>query len=129
MRYFKEKPISPSLSIFGHNSFFKGTIIFKEEARIAGRVEGFIQAEEYLILEESSYVQGELEAVKVEISGTFKGKLTILDTLHLTASARVEGEISANKLIVEEGAQLRGHLLQPSGAQKIERELAEAQRA
>ena len=111
MKYFKDKAPKTGISLFGPHSFFQGKVILKEETRIAGRIEGTIITEETLTIEETALIQGQIEGVRVEISGEFKGKITVLDTLHLTATARVEGEICATKLIVEEGAQLRGQIL------------------
>ncbi|WP_186646509.1 bactofilin family protein [Fluviispira vulneris] len=97
-------------SLLGSQTFFQGKVILKGEARLAGHVEGTIISEDILILEESALIKGEIHGVIVEISGIFEGNLYAADTLRLTSSARVEGEISSYKLIVEEGAKLRGKL-------------------
>jgi cytoskeletal protein CcmA (bactofilin family) len=111
MKYFKEKSATRSLSLFGPNSLFQGRMILKEETRIAGRIEGSILTEEFLIIEESAFMQGEIEGIKVEISGRFKGTLKVSDVLHLTATADVEGELIVSKIVVEEGAKLRGSIV------------------
>lgn len=97
-------------SLLGNQTFFQGKVILKGEARLAGHVEGTIISEDILILEESAHVKGEIHGVIVEVSGVFEGNLYAAETLRLTHSARVEGDISSYKLIVEEGAKLKGKL-------------------
>jgi cytoskeletal protein CcmA (bactofilin family) len=97
-------------SLLGNQTFFQGKVILKGEARLAGHVEGTIISEDVLIIEESALIKGEIHGVVVEVSGVFEGNLHAAELLRLTPSARVEGEIAAYKLVVEEGAKLLGKL-------------------
>lgn len=97
-------------SLLGHQTFFQGKVILKGEARLAGHVEGTIISEDVLIIEESALIKGEINGLIVEISGVFEGNLHAAELLRLTPSARVEGEIAAFKLVVEEGAKLLGKI-------------------
>lgn len=97
-------------SLLGSQTFFQGKVILKGEARLAGHVEGTIISEDVLIIEESALIKGEIHGVIIEVSGVFEGNLRAAELLRLTPSARVEGDITAYKLIVEEGAKLLGKL-------------------
>jgi cytoskeletal protein CcmA (bactofilin family) len=103
-------------SLLGSQTSFQGKVILKGEARLAGQIEGTIISEDVLILEEPAMIKGEIQGVIVEVSGVFEGKLHASDLLRLTATARVEGDIAAYRLIVEEGAKLIGKIasLEPS---------------
>jgi cytoskeletal protein CcmA (bactofilin family) len=97
-------------SLLGNQTFFQGKVILKGEARLAGHIEGTIISEDILIIEESALIKGDLHGMIVEVSGVFEGNLHAAELLRLTPSARVEGEIAAQRLIVEEGAKLLGKL-------------------
>lgn len=95
-------------SILGNQTFFQGKLILKGEARLAGQVEGTIVAEDILIIEEGATIKGEIQGNLVEICGFFEGSIQVADTLKITSTAKILGEIAAAKLIVEEGARLKG---------------------
>lgn len=97
-------------SILGNQTFFQGKLILKGEARLAGQVEGIIVAEDILIIEDGAIIKGEIQGHTVEICGTFEGIIRVTNTLKITASAKIVGEINASKLIVEEGAKLKGQI-------------------
>lgn len=97
-------------SILGNQTFFQGKLFLKGEARLAGQVEGSIVAEDILIIEEGANIKGDLQGNLVEICGTFEGIIRVSDTLKITSTAKILGEIVANKLIVEEGAKLKGQI-------------------
>ena len=42
------------------------------------------------------------------IMGKIKGELSVAGVLHLTATARIEGTIRAQQMVVEEGASYNG---------------------
>lgn len=97
-------------SILGNQTFFHGKLILKGEARLAGQVEGSIVAEDILIIEEGANIKGDIQGNIVEICGLFEGNLTVTDTLKVTSTARVLGEINAAKLVIEEGAKIKGQV-------------------
>ena len=97
-------------SILGNQTFFQGKLILKGEARLAGQVEGSIVAEDILIIEEGASIKGDIQGNFVEICGVFEGNIRVSDTLKIASTARILGEISAAKLIVEEGAKLKGQI-------------------
>ena len=97
-------------SILGNQTFFQGTLLLKGEARLAGQVEGTIVAEDTLIIEEDANIKGEIQGNFVEICGYFEGIINVSDTLRITSTAKILGDICATKLIVEEGAKLKGQI-------------------
>jgi cytoskeletal protein CcmA (bactofilin family) len=84
-------------SLLGQQTFFQGKVVLKGEARLAGEIQGCI----------------------VEMSGCFEGVITVSNTLRLSPSARINGDISAFKLIVEEGAHLKGRVTSLEGPAQL----------
>lgn len=95
-------------SLLGSETFFQGKVVLKEDARVAGQIEGSLIAEGLLIIEETSQIKGEIQAAAVEISGFFEGILKVSGTLRIMPTAVVKGEIVTAKLAVEEGAKIQG---------------------
>ncbi|MBX9703900.1 MAG: polymer-forming cytoskeletal protein [Silvanigrellaceae bacterium] len=110
---FEKKNKKSYFSLLGQDTFFEGKLVLKGETRIAGRLEGTIISEGTLIFEETSNVKGEIQGNIVEISGRFQGIIHVAKILRLTSSAILEGEITSEKLVVEEGAKLRGKVTYP----------------
>lgn len=95
-------------SLLGSETSFQGKVILKEDARIAGQIEGCLISEGLLIIEETSQIKGEIQAHAIEISGSFEGRITVTGTLRIMPTAYVKGEIVTAQLIVEEGAKIHG---------------------
>lgn len=91
----------------------KGTKIegkFKsaESMRLDGTVVGDVFCEKKLVLGESGKVEGTMDTVDAVIMGHIIGELKVSGVLHLNSTAHIEGDITAKKMIVEEGARYSG---------------------
>jgi cytoskeletal protein CcmA (bactofilin family) len=106
-------------SLLGQQTFFQGKVVLKGEARLAGEIEGTVISEDVLIVEASAHIRGEIQGCIVEMSGCFEGVITVSNTLRLSPSARINGDISAFKLIVEEGAHLKGRVTSLEGPAQL----------
>ncbi len=115
-----KKKLNIPFSVFGSDTFFSGKLILKGEARIAGKIEGSIFSEDVLIIEETAHVNGEVKGVVVEINGSFEGKIEVSGVLRLASTAKIKGDIIAMRLIVEEGAKLKGNIVSADSAKNLE---------
>ena len=102
----------------GGSVMFKGAIVSTEDLVIDGKVEGTIELGEHsLTLGEHSTIVADLVAKTVTISGTVKGNVIGVAKVELRKTANVEGDITAPKLFVEDGAVLRGKV--DTGTKKV----------
>ncbi len=76
--------------------------------RVDGVITGEIQLEGHLVLGETGKIIGDVHAGSAMFFGSFDGHLVVEDTLHIAASGKVTGDISTNKLIIDEGAEFHG---------------------
>jgi len=97
----------------------KGELHLTGEARIAGRVEGRIEAADTLIIEAGATIEADITAEVIDIHGTVKGNIIATRACRLGASARVSGEIRAANLAISEGACFIGQVY-VGGAQPAE---------
>jgi len=91
-------------------SEFSGKLNFKDTVRIDGRFEGEISSENTLIVGETGAVTATIRSQVVVISGEVHGEITATGQVVLHKTARVDGNIHAARLVVEDGAQFTGRI-------------------
>jgi len=105
------KPGSANLTAFiDQGSDFDGKLTFKDTVRIDGSFQGEITSENTLIVGETGMIEARIHSNTVIVSGTVVGNITASRQIVLHKSARVQGDMSAPSLIVEDGASFNGSL-------------------
>ncbi len=104
-----KKPRSQQSGLSQQNTIAQGTIIegdLKSEGdfRIEGVINGTLITKGKVVIGTTGLVEGSLSCNNADIEGKIKGKLVVLDTLSLRASANVYGDVQTGKLAVEPGA-------------------------
>ena len=77
---------------------------------VRGRVDGRIQLGASLTVEEGAVVQADVQARVVFIAGVVVGSVTASESVRLTEKARVVGDLSAPRVVIEAGAAYRGRV-------------------
>ncbi len=85
-----------------------GTIIADSDIRIDGQVEGDLQCKGKVVIGKSGIVKGTINCQNAEIHGKVDGKTTVLETLSLRQTSKIDGEVKTRTLIVEPGAIFNG---------------------
>ena len=104
-----KKPRSQQSGLSQQNTIAQGTIIdgdLKSEGdfRIEGVINGTLITNGKVVIGTTGLVEGSLSCNNADIEGKIKGKLVVLETLSLRASANVYGDVQTGKLAVEPGA-------------------------
>jgi cytoskeletal protein CcmA (bactofilin family) len=84
-----------------------GQLRFDGPAQIDGHVDGEIDAKE-ITIGESAVVSAQVRAESVVVCGAVKGEITASQRIEIRSTAKVTGNVSAPKLIVQEGAMFEG---------------------
>ena len=93
----------------GQGVVIEGRITSSQDLRIDGRVEGTIEVGEHLLIVGArAAIKANLVAKSILISGTVIGNVTARDRLDLQATGSVEGNISSPRLVMVEGAVVKG---------------------
>ncbi|NNE28871.1 MAG: polymer-forming cytoskeletal protein [Saprospiraceae bacterium] len=100
---------SPNLGGSGINSLVQGTSVEGEitansDLRVDGKIKGSLISKAKVIIGPSGFVDGKVVCVNAIIEGTFKGNLEVKELLTVTETAKVEGDVFAAKLKVNQGA-------------------------
>lgn len=102
------KAQSPSVTYITESTKVTANIICKDDIRIAGTVEGDIETSKKIIISKEGKVKGTLTSPVADIAGKINGDIITSGKLTLRPTAIVNGKIVAEKLAIEDGAQLTG---------------------
>lgn len=102
-------PFNPNnLNIINAGTTILGDLNSEGDMRIDGTVKGYVTSKARLVLGNTCLIEGDIKAVNLELSGEVNGNIVVSELLTIKASARVNGDISSNKLIIEAGAEFNG---------------------
>jgi len=95
-------------TLVGEESEFKGTIHSQGSIRIEGALEGEVISQGEVYIGEKSIVKADIFGRRVVIAGEVTGKVEAIQGLKICATGKVHGDISGDRLIVEEGGIYKG---------------------
>lgn len=101
-------PAESVISIIGPGMRVVGDCETTGTIRIEGAVEGSVKAAKAVVVGRDGRVQGDITTQDAVISGTIEGTLVVESRLELQATCRIDGEVQAARLQLEEGAILNG---------------------
>ncbi len=97
-------------------SEFEGKLSFKDTVRIDGRFRGEISSENTLIVGESGEIEAAIRSRNVVVSGAVIGNVSASAKVVLHKTARINGDVETDCLVVEDGAVLNGQVKMGKGA-------------
>ena len=95
---------------FGPKASIEGTVTGSEPVMIEGHVKGTIHLTGELRIGTQARVEAKVHARNVTIEGKVNGDISADERVELVASASVDGNIKAPKIVVAEGARFRGNV-------------------
>jgi cytoskeletal protein CcmA (bactofilin family) len=96
--------ISPGIKI-------KGQIVADEDLHIDGYVEGSLSVGGHRVtLGEMAFIRAEAVAREMVVYGAFQGNLRAHDRIEIKKNASVEGDMATAKMVIEEGAHIKGSI-------------------
>jgi cytoskeletal protein CcmA (bactofilin family) len=96
------------ISIIGPGMKVTGDCETSGTLRIEGAVHGSIRAGKAVVVGKDGEVEGDITTQDAVISGRVQGSLVAQSRLELQATCRIEGEVHARRMQLEEGAVLNG---------------------
>jgi len=119
-------PSAPTITFFGPNVTVDGKVTGNEAVLIEGTVRGEINLAADLRIGTQARIEAKVHAKNVTVEGKITGDITADDRVELVASATVDGNIRAPKIIVAEGARFRGNVDMGSARPRDSAETAKA---
>ena len=95
----------------GESVTVRGDVVSSADLIIDGQVQGTIELGDHeLTIGESASVTADLSAKAVIISGKVKGNVLGMLRVELKKTSTVEGDVTAPKFVMEEGASISGKI-------------------
>lgn len=131
----KERGLKPSppeqvISLIGPGMRVVGDCDADGAIRIEGTVQGDVRAGKAVVVGKEGLVEGDIFTQDAVVAGTVRGVLRAESRLELQATSRIEGEVIAGRIQLEEGAVLNGSVQMGQDALRREEKdsaLAESQ--
>ena len=101
-------PPEQVISIIGPGMKITGDCDTDGAVRIEGTVQGNIRAGKAVVVGKEGLVEGDIVTQDAVVSGRVSGSLRAESRLEVQATSRLEGEISAGRMQVEEGSVING---------------------
>ncbi len=94
-------------AFLGYGTKISGKLHFEGSARIDGDLDGEIDGKE-ITIGESAVVTAQIRADSIVVCGKVKGEINATQRIEIRATAKITGNITAPKLIIQEGAIFEG---------------------
>lgn len=104
----QSSPSQDQVNLVGEGTVLEGTLRAEDDVRTSGRIVGTLQVDGKAMVAESGSVEGEIYATNADIAGHVEGELHVKERLVLKSTARIDGRIETDRLVVEEGAEFSG---------------------
>jgi cytoskeletal protein CcmA (bactofilin family) len=103
------------INILNAGTKINGDLNSEGDLRVDGSLTGNIEVKAKLVLGVSAQVEGNVKAINCDISGVVKGNIVVSELLTIKSTAKIVGDISCAKLIIEVGAEFNGRSSMSNG--------------
>jgi len=111
----------PPNTVIGLGSSFRGTVMVSGTLRIDGEFEGDILNCERLEVGEHGVMHADVEVREALILGRVDGNVRALGVIEMRSGARVEGDVAAMSVVMEQGVFFSGRCtMLESGSEGVE---------
>jgi cytoskeletal protein CcmA (bactofilin family) len=99
------------MTSIGSTIVITGEVISGEDVTVDGRIDGqLLVRDAALTIGERAQLQANVRGARVVVRGLVSGAISASERIELTATATVDGSLSANRVVVADGAQFNGRI-------------------
>lgn len=106
----RQQGLSTDETVIGEGAAIDGTVRSERTIRVRGSVQGEVESQQRVIVEEGARVQARITGESVTVLGEVSGAIVCTGRVEIASTARVNGEVSAATLVIQEGAIVEGNL-------------------
>ena len=104
----KPQDSSGVVNLIGVGTTIVGDVTSSGDIRIDGSLSGSVNTKGKVVVGTTGMVEGNVNASNADISGELNGAISVSELLSLKSTAKLDGDIIANKLAIEPGASFTG---------------------
>ena len=105
-----EVPGSEMPVIFSSSTIINGHLTFLTDVHIDGKAFGKIESRKKVIIGKNGFFKGDIYSRDLIVYGNIEGEIVVLETLTIHASSNIRGSISANRIVLKDGAVLNAEV-------------------
>jgi cytoskeletal protein CcmA (bactofilin family) len=99
------------MTSIGATIVINGEVSSDEDVSVDGRIDGqLVVRDAALTIGERAQVLADIRAARIVVRGLVSGAISASERIELTPTATVNGSLSANRVVVAEGAQFNGRI-------------------
>ena len=99
------------MTSIGATIVITGEVTSGEDVTVDGRIEGqLLVRDAALTIGERAQIQADVRGARVVVRGLVSGAISASERIELTATATVDGSLSANRVVLADGAQFNGRI-------------------
>ena len=123
-------PVEKSIVNIGKSVIIKGELSGSEDLTIEGQVEGKIELRQnVLTIGSNGKIKAEIFAKTLVVLGEVYGNVTVIERIEIRESGSVEGDVSAPRVAIADGAHFRGSIDMQRGQSKAQEPKAQEPKA
>ena len=96
------------VNLIGVGTTIVGDVTSSGDIRIDGSLSGSVNTKGKVVVGTTGMVEGNVNASNADVSGELNGAISVSELLSLKSTAKLDGDIIANKLAIEPGASFTG---------------------
>lgn len=102
-------PRNPGETVLAEGCNFTGKATIAGTLRVEGRAQGEVKATDTVVVGRTGRLEANVVTNKAVFSGTYNGRVEAKDRVELQNGSRVEGDIVATNMVMEDGVLFRGN--------------------
>ena len=99
---------SPDRTVIADTILVEGTLSGSGQILVDGRVRGSIEGEDVVVVASRGRIDAAVHARVVMVAGRVVGNITADEKIELEATAQVDGDMTAPRILIKDGATFRG---------------------
>jgi cytoskeletal protein CcmA (bactofilin family) len=115
-------------TVIGPETRISGEVRGEEDLVVRGRIDGRVQLSETLTVDVGGIVQADVEVKALVVSGVLVGNIVASHGVRLTDKARVVGDVTSPRFVMDAGAAYRGRVETGEGTEGRAQRRAAAER-
>ena len=118
---------APSKTIIADDIEIVGSVKSANDIELSCKLNGDLNCGGNAVIGQSAAIKGNISATSTTIQGQINGNVSVKDRIELKATARINGDVRAKRLTVEDGATFIGKCeVNPTGTAAAARSGAES---
>ncbi len=108
----RSRPVAPPTQTtqIAQGLKFRGEITGSSNLSISGEVDGKLNLEGKVIIEDSGFVRGEIQAKEVCVGGRVEGNILGEETIEILGKGSVKGDVKSPRVMIADGAFFKGNV-------------------